>query len=111
MHTVWNRFANTPPVAAGWQRGAGKDENMRNLSLLSLIAALVIVGFVLKRQLSVTQIPASTRGTTSSTGDTPATASGNDQRAPVTEQIRDSLDQLVHERGQQLQELESTSND
>lgn len=90
---------------------ACKNESMRPLSLLSLIAALVMVGFVLKRQLSVThKISAPVGNTIPTRGDAVPPAPGNNPGAPMSNQVRDALDQAAHQRQQRLRELESAGS-
>lgn len=85
---------------------------MRHLSLLSLIAALVMVGFVLKRQLTVTHRISAPVGNPISTGDGAVLpVPGSNQSTPATEQVRDALDQAALQRHQQLRQLESTDGD
>ncbi|MCK9516430.1 MAG: hypothetical protein M0Q87_10385 [Ottowia sp.] len=73
---------------------------MRSFSLLGIIIALVVAGLLVKRQLSVMK----------SAAPPPAIPSPDATRqAPVTEQVKDTLDQIMRERQTALEQAEGAA--
>lgn len=70
---------------------------MRSASLLGVIAALVIVGLLVRRQLTAVRM---------ATPQSAHTLESRPGQPPITEQVQGAVDELMRQRETQLQRLE-----
>lgn len=72
---------------------------MRGMSLVGLVVALVVVGLLVKRQLSAVRAVAPQ----------PAAHRAPTAQPPVTEQVREAMDQITRQRQAELEQAEQAT--